>query len=91
MSYSLATGFAGKHVPSGVIGTCAIRLIDRRTGLTHRVNGQPVVVFSRDPEEAAAVLLAGRDPQNWVTHIEPILTEGRIALDSRLTSRGALK
>ena len=37
--------------------TCAVRLIDRRTGSVHRVNGTPLVVFTRNPDEAVADLL----------------------------------
>lgn len=51
---------------------CAIRLVDRRTGATHRVNGRPLVVFSRQPDEAVAQLLAGRDPSVWEARVEPL-------------------
>lgn len=51
---------------------CAIRLIDRRTGAVHRVNGTPLVLFSRDPAAAAAELLSGRDPAVWEARIDAI-------------------
>lgn len=51
---------------------CAVRLVDRRTGLTHRVNGSPLVLFTRNPAEAVAELLAGRDAKVWEARIEPI-------------------
>jgi hypothetical protein len=51
---------------------CAVRLIDRRTGAAHRINGTPLVIFTRRPEEAAAELLSGRDPALWDTRIDPI-------------------
>lgn len=51
---------------------CAITLIDRRTGQAHRVNGAALVSLSRDPDLAAAELLAGRDPQIWDTRIQPL-------------------
>ena len=51
---------------------CAVRLVDRRTGLTHRVNGSPLVLFTRSPAEAVAELLAGRDAKVWEARIEPI-------------------
>lgn len=54
---------------------CAIRLIDRRTGTAHRINGSPLVIFSRRPFEAAAELLEGRDPQIWEARIDPTRTE----------------
>lgn len=52
--------------------TCAVRLIDRRTGLTHRVNGSPLVIFTRNPSEAVADLLEGRDATVWEARVEPI-------------------
>lgn len=52
--------------------TCAVRLVDRRTGLTHRINGSPLLVFTKAPEAAAAELLAGRDPAVWEARIETV-------------------
>jgi hypothetical protein len=52
--------------------TCAVRLVDRRTGLTHRINGSPLVLFTRTPLEAVADLLSGRDPSLWEARVEPI-------------------
>jgi hypothetical protein len=52
--------------------TCAVRLIDRRTGQTHRVNGTPLVIFTRNPAEAVADLLEGRDATVWEARVEPI-------------------
>jgi hypothetical protein len=52
--------------------TCAVRLIDRRTGLTHRVNGSPLVIFTRNPSDAVADLLEGRDATVWEARVEPI-------------------
>jgi hypothetical protein len=51
---------------------CAVRLVDRRTGQTHRVNGSPLVLFTKNPAEAVAELLAGRDARVWEARIEPI-------------------
>ncbi|MBL9048723.1 MAG: hypothetical protein JNK19_01240 [Tabrizicola sp.] len=51
---------------------CAVRLVDRRTGLTHRVNGSPLVLFTKNPTEAVAELLSGRDAGVWEARIEPI-------------------
>lgn len=51
---------------------CAVRLIDRRTGQTHRVNGSPLVIFTKFPGEAVEDLLAGRDRSLWEARIEPI-------------------
>ncbi|MCX7288717.1 MAG: hypothetical protein NTW20_14495 [Rhodobacterales bacterium] len=63
-------------VPGAVTGTlrhsCAVRLVDRRSGLTHRINGSPLVLFTRNPAEAVAELLAGRDATVWEARIEPI-------------------
>ncbi|MBN8629417.1 MAG: hypothetical protein J0L76_01020 [Rhodobacterales bacterium] len=52
--------------------TCAVRLVDRRTGLTHRVNGSPLVIFTRNPADAVADLLEGRDAAVWEASVEPI-------------------
>lgn len=57
---------------SGMNGTCVVRLIDRRTGLTHRVGGSPLVVFTRDPAHAANELLEGRDRSIWEVRVDPI-------------------
>lgn len=51
---------------------CAVRLIDRRTGQTHRINGSPLVLFTRSPAEAVAELLSGRDAAVWEARVEPI-------------------
>lgn len=56
--------------------TFAVRLIDRRTGLGHRVGGRPLILYSRRPDEAAAELLDGRDPALWEARIDPIGTGG---------------
>jgi hypothetical protein len=68
-------GFAGlalAAIPNAHRTTCAVRLIDRRTGLTHRVNGSPLVIFTRNPSEAVADLLEGRDATVWEARVEPI-------------------
>lgn len=51
---------------------CAVRLVDRRTGLTHRVNGSPLVLFTKNPAEAVAELLSGRDTRVWEALVEPL-------------------
>ena len=56
----------------GMRGTCVVRLIDRRTGLTHKVGGSPLVIFTRDPALAASELLAGRDSTVWEVRVDPI-------------------
>lgn len=58
-------------------GTCAVRLVDRRSGLTLRLNGSPLVLFTRRPDEAVAELLEGRDPAVWEARIEPLGREVR--------------
>ncbi|WP_434617471.1 hypothetical protein [Tabrizicola sp. M-4] len=50
----------------------AVRLIDRRTGLTHRINGSLLVLFTRSPDIAAAELLSGRDAAIWEARVEPL-------------------
>lgn len=61
----------------GMHGAWAVHLIDRRTGAPHRVNGTPLVIFTRRPDEAAADLLEGRDPAVWEARIKPIGKETR--------------
>lgn len=56
---------------------CSVRLIDRRTGKAPRVNGAPLLVYSRNPESAAAEMLDGRDPDLWEIRIEPLTTQRR--------------
>lgn len=51
-------------------GTCVVSLIDRRTGKSLRVNGTPLVIYTRHPNEAAADLLEGRDASVWEALIE---------------------
>lgn len=66
------TGRAMPTIPATLAQACAVRLVDRRTGQTHRVNGSPLVRFTRSPEEAVAELLSGRDASVWEARIEPI-------------------
>lgn len=68
-----ASGAAVRSAAAGadMQGTCAVRLIDRRTGAVHRINGTPLLILTRDPQTAAAELLDGRDPTLWEARIEP--------------------
>ena len=61
------------HLAGGDHPTCAVRLVDRRTGALHRINGTPLTLFTRRPAEAVAELLAGRDPAHWEARIEPLV------------------
>lgn len=65
-------GLALTAMPRTSRTTCAVRLIDRRTGLTHRVNGSPLLIFTRNPSEAAVELLEGRDASVWEARVEPL-------------------
>ena len=68
-------GRAGRTMsamPAPLAQACAVRLIDRRTGQTHRINGSPLVLFTRTPEVAVAELLSGRDAAVWEARVEPI-------------------
>lgn len=62
----------GRATPTSPSQACAVRLIDRRTGQTHRINGSPLVLFTRSPQEAVAELLFGRDAAVWEARVEPI-------------------
>ncbi|MCB6179964.1 hypothetical protein LHP98_17735 [Rhodobacter sp. Har01] len=57
--------------------TFAVRLVDRRTGKTHRINGSPLTLFTRAPEEAARELLQNRDAAVWEARVEPLGSGGR--------------
>lgn len=61
---------------AGPAPSCAVHLIDKRTGAAHRVNGTPLVIFTRQPELAVAELLAGRDPDIWEARVDAIETGG---------------
>jgi hypothetical protein len=76
-------GRAMSAVATPLSQTCAVRLIDRRTGQTHRINGSPLVMFTKAPHEAAADLLAGRDASVWEARIEPIGTDKATAGHNR--------
>lgn len=68
-------GWAGRAMsamPASLSQACAVRLIDRRTGRTHRINGNPLVLFTKSPAEAVAELLSGRDLAVWEARVEPI-------------------
>lgn len=56
---------------------CAVRLIDRRTGRTHRINGSPLVLFTKTPGLAVAELLSGRDAAVWEARVEVIGADTR--------------
>ena len=85
MTVALPPGLAGQAglAPSArstpLAATCAVRLIDRRTGQTHRINGSPLVLFTRSPDLAVAELLSGRDPSVWEARVESILPALRTA------------
>ncbi|HQU67673.1 MAG TPA: hypothetical protein PLI43_05690 [Albidovulum sp.] len=68
-------GMATSSMTASRRRTCAVRLIDRRTGEAHRINGSPFVLFTKTPEAAAAELLAKRDAAVWEARIEPISSE----------------
>ena len=65
-------GHAMSALPEPLTQACAVRLIDRRTGQTHRTNGSALVLFTRAPDEAVAELLSGRDATVWEARVEPI-------------------
>ena len=73
MTAARSIGATARNMPTiSARPTCAVRLIDRRTGSVHRINGTPLVVFTRNPHEAAAELLHGRDGRLWEARIDHI-------------------
>ena len=71
-------GMAVSAMTAPLSQACAVRLIDRRTGQTHRINGSPLVLFTRDPQTAVTELLSGRDTTVWEARVEPIGAPARI-------------
>ena len=61
---------------AGTGRACQVMLVDRRTGRPHRVGGRALTLFTRTPSEAAAELLAGRDPALWEVRISPVEARG---------------
>lgn len=43
----------------------AVSLINARTGRPHRVGGAVLILFTRNPVEAAQDLMRNRDPDDW--------------------------
>lgn len=66
------SGTAMSDMPAMLSQACAVRLIDRRTGRAHRINGSPLVLFTKTPDVAVAELLSGRDATVWEARVEPI-------------------
>lgn len=54
--------------------TYSVSLVDRRTGRPHRVNGTPLALFTRNPEEAKQELLRHRDRSLWDIRIDVLAT-----------------
>ncbi len=57
--------------------TCVVRLIDRRTGAAHRINGTPLTIYTRRPDQAVVELMEGRDSTVWEARVDPIEPEVR--------------
>lgn len=70
-------GLAMSAMTAPLSQACAVRLIDRRTGRPHRINGSPLVLFTRTPDVAVSELLSGRDAALWEARVEPIGTDTR--------------
>lgn len=71
-----SSGWIGVKGTTGNGRACSVSLIDRRTGKTHRIGGSPLTIFTRDPQSAAAELLAGRDPHLWEARVQPLDPKG---------------
>lgn len=69
---SASNGWMRGMSGSGLGRACQVSLIDRRTGRAHRVGGQPIVLFTRDPQAAVNEILAGRDARLWEARVEPL-------------------
>ena len=74
---SISASMAASSMRGVGAQSCAVWLIDRRTGSTHRVNGRPFVVFTHRPDLAIAEMMEGRDPEVWSTRVEAVGWEGK--------------
>lgn len=54
----------------------SVRLVDRRTGETHRIEGAPLTVVTSDPVTASSQLLRNRDPELWDAFVEQLDHKG---------------
>ncbi len=79
IAQTASTFHASNHGTSPLMGqnmtmrrTCAVQLFDRRTGRAHRINGTPLVIYTRNPSLGVEELLEGRDPTNWEARIHEI-------------------
>jgi hypothetical protein len=80
---SPTSGFHGLgHGPSESGPAFAVRLIDRRTGRPHRINGQTLTLYTRAPQEAVAELMHSRDPALWDVRVDPLVTRDTAPRDS---------
>jgi hypothetical protein len=78
MTAARSIGATARNMPTiSARPTCAVRLIDRRTGSVQRVNGTPLVVFTRNPDEAVTDLLQGRDGSLWEARIDRLGGDGK--------------
>ena len=51
---------------------CAVRLINRSTGMVHRIKSTPLVRFTRSPQDATIDLLRNRDTTQWGVLVETL-------------------
>ncbi len=58
---------------------CAVRLINRRTGMVHRINGAPLVMFTRTPQDATQDLLRNRDATEWGVLVETLTPQAGLS------------
>ncbi|MGP3699705.1 hypothetical protein [Rhodobacter sp. NSM] len=50
----------------------SLHLVHRETGEVLRLNGLPLVIYTRDAAEGLASLLRNRDPQLWRAEMTPV-------------------
>ena len=61
--------------PGKAATTCAVHLVDRRTGLPQRINGSLLAVFTKTPRETVAEILRNRDASRWEARVDPLTTQ----------------
>ncbi|WP_096787413.1 hypothetical protein [Rhodobacter sp. CZR27] len=50
----------------------SLHLVHRETGAVMRVNGMPLVIYTRDATEGLASLLEDRDPRLWRAEVSRV-------------------
>ncbi|MCE6951315.1 hypothetical protein LAZ40_16565 [Cereibacter sphaeroides] len=61
--------------PAGPVWS--LHLVNRETGDVLRLNGMPLVIYTRDASEGLAALLEDRDPRLWRAEVSQVTASHR--------------